>query len=91
MNPERSLNKNMLMITILLVTASFLIINNVIAAAVYNETLSPIYRNSSIARGVSSVFVINNTGTSNGNFALDYYLENDSHVASETKQINAGQ
>ncbi|MBN1245612.1 hypothetical protein JXA31_08465 [Candidatus Bathyarchaeota archaeon] len=89
MNPERYLNKNTLMITILLVTSSILIINNVSAPpVVYNETLSPIYRNFS---GVSSVFVINNTGTINGNFALNHYLENDTPVASETKQINAGQ
>jgi len=89
MNPVRSLNKKTLMITILLVTLSFMIINYVSApSVVYDETLSPIYRDSS---GDSSVFVINNTGTVNGNFALDYYLENGTHVASENKQINAGQ
>ena len=41
--------------------------------------------------GDSSVFIINNTATSTGNFALDYYLENDTHLASENRQINAGQ
>ena len=89
MNPKRALTKNTLMITILLFASSFLIINHVSAPAViYDETLSPIYRDSS---GASSVFVINNRETINGNFALDYYLENDTHVATETKQINAGQ
>jgi hypothetical protein len=89
MNPGRVFTKNTLMITILLFTSSFLMINYVSAPpSVYDETLSPIYRDSS---GTSSVFVINNTGTIDGNFALDYYLENDTHVASETKQINAGQ
>ncbi|MBN1357660.1 hypothetical protein JW988_02725 [Candidatus Bathyarchaeota archaeon] len=87
MNPKISLNKNMLMITILLVTSSFLI-DKVTSVGVYTETLSPIYRDSS---GVSSVFVINNNGTINGNFALDYYLENDTHLATENKQINTGQ
>jgi len=87
MNPTRALKKNALIITILLATSSFLIVNNV-GALVYNETLSPIYRNSS---GDSSVFIINNTATSTGNFVLDYYFENDTHVASENRQINAGQ
>jgi hypothetical protein len=88
MNLKSSLNKNTLIIAILFITSSFLVINYVSAPPVYNETLSPIYRDSS---GVSSVFVINNTGTVNGNFALGYYLENDTHVATENKQITAGQ
>jgi len=87
MKPMRALSKNVLIMTILLATSSFLIVNNV-SALVNNETLSPIYRNLS---GDSSVFIINNTATSTGNFALDYYLENDTHVASENRQINAGQ
>ena len=88
MNPKLSLNTTTLMLTILLVTSSFLIIKPVTSATVYNETLSPIYRDSS---GASSVFVITNTATSDGNFLLDYYLENDTHVASENRQISAGQ
>jgi hypothetical protein len=64
------------------------LINNVTSAVVYHETLSPIYRDSS---GYSSVFVINNTSTIDGNFALDYYLENDTYVATENRQITAGQ
>jgi hypothetical protein len=89
MNPKSSLNKNTLIIAILLITSSYLVINYVSASPlVYDETLSPIYRDSS---GYSSVFVINNTGTVNGNFALDYYLENDTHVGYENKQITANQ
>ena len=89
MKPKRVLNKNALIMAILLATSSFLIVNNVSAPPlVYNETLTPIYRDSS---GVSSVFIINNTGAIDGNFALDYYLEDDTHVASENRQITAGQ
>lgn len=87
MNPTSSLNKITLIITILLIASSFLI-STVTSAVPYEEMLSPIYRDSS---GYSSVFVVNNTGTITGNFALDYYLENDTHVASENKQINADQ
>ena len=87
MNPKSSLNKNTLIITILLITSSFLI-NKVASMDIYDETLSPIYRDSS---GVSSVFVINNTETIDGNFALYYHLENDTQVGYENKQINAGQ
>lgn len=88
MNPKSSLNKSMFIISILLITTSFLNINVTSAANPNIKMLTPIYRNSS---GYSSIFVINNTGTANGNFGLDYYLENDSHVASENKQIAAGQ
>jgi hypothetical protein len=86
MSPK-TLNKNTLIIAILLITSSFFI-SKVTSVVPYDETLSPIYRDSS---GYSSVFVINNTGTVNGNFALDYYLENDTHVGSENKQLTVNQ
>ena len=87
MNSKSYLNKTKLIIAVLFITSSFLV-SKVSSVDVNNETLSPIYRDSS---GVSSVFVINNTGTINGNFTLDYYLENDTHVGSENKQITANQ
>lgn len=87
MNPKSSLNKNKLIIIVFLIALSFLVIK-VTSAVVYEETLSPIYRDSS---GYSSVFVINNTDTINGNFALFYYLENDTQLGYEDKQIAGGE